>query len=82
MRGRHTKEPADRRKDIIVGRARMSGFTVPDLAKRCGIAQSTLYRKLNHPGDISLMELELIDELVRFSDEEVLYFVRWRRCEL
>lgn len=82
MRGRHTKEPADRRKDIIVGRARISGFTVPELAKRCGIAQSTLYRKLNNPGDISLLELELIDELIRFSDEEVLYFVRWRRCEL
>lgn len=76
MRGR-TK---DKRRDIIVGRARMKGLGVSDLAKRCGIAPSTLYRKLRKPGDISLGELELIDELIGFSDEEVLYFVRWRRC--
>ena len=37
-------------------------------------------RKLKHPGDISLLELELIDELVDFTDDEILYFVRWRRC--
>ena len=76
MRGRKT----DNRKDIIVGRARMKGISVADLAKRSGIAVSTLYRKLNHPGDITLRELELMDELIGFSDEEVLYFIRWRRC--
>jgi len=70
----------DNRSNIIKGRARMKGFSVADLAKRSGIAVSTLYRKLNHPGDITLGELELIDELIGFSDEEVLYFVRWRRC--
>ena len=70
----------DNRSNIIKGRTRMKGLTVADLAKRSGIAVSTLYRKLNHPGDISLGELELMDELIGFSDEEVLYFVRWRRC--
>jgi len=58
----------------------MKGLSVTDLAKRMGIATSTLYRKLNRPGDISIGELELMDELIGFSDEEVLYFVRWRRC--
>jgi lambda repressor-like predicted transcriptional regulator len=76
MRGRKT----DNRKDIIVGRARMKGLSVTELAKRTGISVSTLYRKLNHPGDISIGELELMDELIGFSDEEVLYFIRWRRC--
>lgn len=76
MRGR-TK---DKRRDIILGRARMNGLGVSELAKRCGIASSTLYRKLRKPGDISLGELELMDELIGFSDEEILYFVRWRRC--
>lgn len=70
----------DKRRDIIVGRARMKGLGVSDLAKRCGIAPSTLYRKLRKPGDISLRELELMDELIGFGDEEVLYFIRWRRC--
>lgn len=78
MRGRKV---TDRRKDIIKGRALMRGLTVTDLAKRCGLAPSTLYRKLQHPGDISLVELELLDELVNFTDDEILYFVRWRRCE-
>lgn len=81
MRGRHTKKPADNRSNIIKGRAQMKGLTVTDVAKRCGIAPSTLYRKLQHPGDISLVELELLDELVNFTDDEILYFVRWRRCE-
>lgn len=76
MRGR-TK---DKRRDIIVGRARMKGLGVSDLAKRCGLAPSTLYRKLRNLGDISLGELELMDELIGFSDEEALYFIRWRRC--
>lgn len=79
MRGR--TKVTDRRADLIKGKARITGLTVTDLAKRTGISVSTLYRKLNHPGDITLGELELMDELVRFSDEEVLYFIRWRRCD-
>ena len=79
MRGR--TKVTDRRADLIKGKARIAGLTVTDLAKRTGISVSTLYRKLNHPGDITLGELELIDELVRFSDDEVLYFIRWRRCD-
>lgn len=40
----------DNRKDIIVGRARMKGYSVPELAKKVGIPESTLYRKLKIPG--------------------------------
>ena len=77
MRGR----AKDRRKDIIKGRAQMKGLSVADLARKTGISESTLYRKLKFPGGINLAELEIIDELVEFSDEEILYFVRWRRCD-
>lgn len=76
MRGR----AKDRRKDIIKGRAQMKGLSVADLARKTGISESTIYRKLKFPGGINLAELEVIDELVEFSDEEILYFVRWRRC--
>lgn len=69
----------DNRKDIIIGRARMKGYSVPELAKKVGIPESTLYRKLKIPGGITLTELELLDEVVEFDDSEVLYFVRWRR---
>ena len=76
MRGR----AKDRRRDIIKGRALMKGLSVADLARKTGISESTLYRKLKFPGGINLAELEVIDELVGFTDEEILYFVRWRRC--
>lgn len=77
MRGR----AKDRRKDIIKGRAQMKGLSVADLARKTGISESTLYRKLKFPGGINLAELEVIDELVEFTDDEILYFVRWRRCD-
>ena len=70
----------DNRQDIIKGRALMKGLSVADLARKTGISESTLYRKLKFPGGINLAELEVIDELVGFTDEEILYFVRWRRC--
>ena len=70
----------DNRQNIIKGRAQMKGLSVADLARKTGISESTLYRKLKFPGGINLAELEIIDELVEFADEEILYFVRWRRC--
>lgn len=80
MRGRALKV-CDKRADIIKGRARMAGYSVPELAKKIGIPVSTLYRKLKIPGGITLTELELIDEVIGFDEAEVLYFVRWRRCK-
>lgn len=71
----------DNRQNIIKGRAQMKGLSVADLARKTGISESTLYRKLKFPGGINLAELEVIDELVEFTDEEILYFVRWRRCD-
>lgn len=89
MRGR-TKEKStcrkavtkkDKRRDIIKGRARIAGLGVKDIARRTGLSLSTLYRKLKNPDDLTLLDLDLIDSLVEFSDEEILYFVRWRRCK-
>ena len=70
----------DNRRDIIVGRARIAGYSVQELAKKVGIPVSTLYRKLKIPGGITLTELELIDEVVGFEDEELLYLVKQWRC--
>ena len=75
------KRQTDNRSNIIKGRARIKGLSVTDLARKVGIPESTLYRKLKNPGGISLTELELIDEVIGFTDDEILYFVRWRRCE-
>ncbi len=80
MSGR--KKVTDNRSNIIKGRARIKGYSIPDLAKKVGIPESTLYRKLKIPGGINLTELELLDEAIGFTDDEILYFVRWRRCAL
>ena len=75
------RKSGDNRANIIKGRARMKGLGVPELAKKVGIPESTLYRKLKIPGGINLAELELLDEAVEFEESEILYFVRWRRCK-
>ena len=80
MSGR--KKVTDNRGNLIKGKAVVRGYTIPELAKKVGIPESTLYRKLKFPGGVNLSELELIDEAVGFTDDELLYFVRWRRCEL
>lgn len=74
------KRQTDNRANVIKGRALMKGLGVRELAKKIGIPESTLYRKLKNPGGISLTELELIDDVISFTDDEILYFVRWRRC--
>ena len=80
MRGRALKA-TDKRRDIIVGRARIAGYSIPELSKKTGIPESTLYRRLKNPGGVNLTELELIDEAVGFDNEELLYLIRWRRCK-
>ena len=62
--------------DIIVGRARISGFDTVRLAQKSGIALSTMYRRLKSPENFTLSELYFLDRLVHFSDEEILFFVR------
>ena len=62
--------------DIVIGRARISGFDIGRLSKRSGIAFSTLYRRLRQPENFTLRELYSINKLIHFSDEEILYFIR------
>lgn len=68
----------DNRSNIILGRAKMRGLSVADLSRKVGIPQSTLYRKLKIPGGLNLSELSVIDSVVHFTDEEILYLVRCR----
>lgn len=68
--------PKTKISDIIVGRARISGFDTISLSKKSGIALNTLYRRLRQPENFTLSELYFIDRLIHFSDEEILFFVR------
>lgn len=77
MSGR--KQVTDNRARLIKSRVIFSGLTVSDVAVRIGLTPSTMYRRLKNPGLFTLSEIELMDELLRFSEEDLLYFLRWRR---
>ena len=62
--------------DIVIGRARISGFDPSRIAKRSGISLSTFYRRIRNPEYFTLGELYSIDKLIHFSDEEILFMVR------
>lgn len=66
----------DTRGDLIVGRARMSGFNVERMSAKSGIKLSTMYKRIQLPGTLTINELQNIDKAVKFTDEEILYLVR------
>ena len=61
---------------MIVGRARMSGFNVERMSAKSGIKLSTMYKRIQLPGTLTINELQNIDKAVKFTDEEILYLVR------
>lgn len=64
------------RGDLIVGRARMSGFDIKRAAARSGIKLSTMYKRIRLPGTMTIDELTSLDRAVKFTDEELLKLVR------
>lgn len=70
------KRKKDTRGDLIVGRARMSGFNVERMSAKSGIKLSTMYKRIQLPGTLTINELQNIDKAVKFTDEEILYLVR------
>ena len=70
------KRKKDTHGDLIVGRARMSGFNVERMSAKPGIKLSTMYKRIQLPGTLTINELQNIDKAVKFTDEEILYLVR------
>lgn len=66
----------DKRGDIIVGRARLSNLDVKRMAKRAGMCLSTVYKRIQLPGTMTVDELASIDRAVKFTDEEIIKLVR------
>lgn len=70
------KRKKDTRGDLIVGRARMSGFNVERMSARSGIKLSTMYKRIKLPGTMTINELQNIDRTVHFTTEEIVALVR------
>lgn len=66
----------DTRGDLIVGRARMSGFNVERMSARSGIKLSTMYKRIQLPGTMTLNELQNIDKVIGFTIEELVMMIR------
>lgn len=64
------------RGDLIVGRARMSGFDVKRMTARSGMKLSTMYKRLKMPGTLTVDELASIDKAIKLTDDEIIRIVR------
>ena len=70
------KRKKDTRGDLMVGRARMSGYNVERMSARSGIKLSTMYKRIRLPGTMTLDELQNIDKTIGLTDEEIITLVR------
>ncbi len=66
----------DTRGDLMVGRARMSGYNVDRLGARAGIKPSTLYKRIKLPGTMTINELQSVDKVIGFTIEELVMMIR------
>lgn len=66
----------DTRGDLIVGRARMSGFNVERLSARSGMKLSTMYKRIKLPGTMTIDELQNVDRVIGFTTEELVKLIR------
>lgn len=66
----------DTRGDLIIGRAKISGYSVERMSAKSGIKRSTMYSRLKLPGTLTLNELQNIDRTIGLTDEEIITLVR------
>lgn len=63
---------SEKKQNIILSAANRVGIrTITDLANRTGIPKTTLHRRMENPGSLTITELMIIDHKVRFTAEEL-----------
>ena len=50
--------------------------SLAELSKRTGIAKRTLYDRIHEPTTIKLFELKALDNILHFSDEDLVKLAR------
>lgn len=56
-------------------KAREIGYTMEEIATHAQIPPRTFYRRMDHPGELTLYEIHRLDAVVHFTDEEKLLLV-------
>ena len=67
---------ANKRADLITGRAKITGLSRDKFRKLSGMSQSTFDRRMKDPDRITLGELRRFDQLAHFEDSELVSLVR------
>ena len=70
------KRKKDTRGDLLVGRAKISGYNVDRLSARAGIKPSTMYKRIKLPGTMTINELQSVDRVIGFTAEELVKMIR------
>ena len=72
MRSEGEMKASEKKQNIILSAANRNGIrTITDLANRTGIPKTTLHRRMENPGTLTITEIMLINRKVRFSEEEL-----------
>ena len=73
---------SDFRRNLIMSAAARSGLrSQREVADRSAIPRSTLYRRLENPGTLTVSELCLLDHRLKLTDEEIVNIVRGRETK-
>lgn len=70
------KRKRDPRGDLMVGRAKISGYNVDRLSAKAGIKPSTMYKRIRLPGTMTINELQSVDRVIGFTIEELVQMIR------
>jgi hypothetical protein len=70
------KRKKDTRGDLMMGRAKISGYDAAHLSARAGIKLSTLYKRIKLPGTMTINELRSVDRVIGFTVEELVKMIR------
>lgn len=71
----------DMRAETIQGRAKFAGMEISELAKRTGIPRSTMYKLLQHPDNIRVSQIEVIQKRIHMTLDEFLSICRLKRSD-
>lgn len=61
-------------KNKLKAQMALSGITSKELAKRLGIDESTLYRKIQNNGNFTRSEINLLIEILKIDDPREIFF--------
>lgn len=64
------------RKQAIEQAIGRSGLNQKELSKRVRIPKSTLSRKIKNPEQFTIQELEQLNDVLQFTDDEILAIMR------